>query len=146
MRRWWLAGPLVVALAATGIALATHAGGRTHDHHIVTKPALVGRISLDPAAPKPGQPVIATLSIRADRRITLTGLVLAVRDARGSSTDGAGRAYDFPDAGAVRLDAKPHTLAVAHEFPTRGTYSYFLRYRVGTSWRTLPPYNTFTVG
>lgn len=146
-RRWWLAGPVVVVLAAAVVVLGTRGpGSGSTGANVTTSPALVGRIMLDPAAAQPGAPVIATIAIRADRSMSVDALVLSVRDARGKSADAAGRDYDFPDAGPVRLGPKARTVTVGHEFPTRGTYSYFLRYRIDTRWHTLPPYNTFTVG
>lgn len=147
MRRrwWWLVAIVAAGAVSIGLVVGIRGGGKP-THQVSTKPVLVGRIDLDPTQPRPGQPVIATITIRADRAVRLGDIVLSVRDARGKSADAAGRAYDFSDTGPIQLGAKSRTLTVAHEFPARGTYSYFLRYRIGKSWKTLPPYNTFTVG
>lgn len=134
----------VVAITA-GVVLAMGDGDQAKTH-VKTKLALTGSIDLSPTAPRPGEPVIGTITIRADRPVQLADIVLSVRDSRGRSMDAAGRDYDFPATGPIRLGAKERTLTVGHQFPIRGTYSYFLRYRIGKTWHTLPPYNTFTVG
>lgn len=146
-RRWWLlasvAGVVIVVAIVFGIQ---HSGGTRDSRRVATKPVLVGSISLNASNPSPGDPVIATITLKADRSMHLDAVMLSVRDAQGRSADAAGRGFDFADAGPLDIGSQARRVTVAHQFQARGTYVYFLRYRVGRDWHVLPPYATFTVG
>jgi hypothetical protein len=147
LRRAWLAAPVVGLVIVVAVVLGVrHGDGARSDSKVETKPVIVGSISFNTMQPTPGGAVIATISLRSDRPLRLDALVLSVRDAQGRAADAAGRGFDFPDTGSIELGPKERTVTVAHEFQESGTYVYFLRYRRGSAWQVLPPYDTFTVG
>ncbi len=113
---------------------------------IVTRPVLVGTVALSTTSPGPGDTVLATVTIRADRSLRLQGITVAVRDERGRAVDAAGSSYDFPDYGPVKLDTRQKTLTSSQQYHERGTYVYFLQYRTDGRWHPLAPYSSFTVG
>ncbi|PZS36699.1 MAG: hypothetical protein DLM59_00615 [Pseudonocardiales bacterium] len=109
-------------------------------------PVLVGSVALSTTSPAPGVAVVATVTIRADRRLSLDGMTVAVRDEGGRPADAAGRSYDFPSVGAMVLGTSARTLTFAHRYRTPGAYVYFLEYRSGGGWQPLAPYASFIVG
>jgi hypothetical protein len=145
-RRWVVAPVAAVAILALILVIRTTGDRRESGAHLDTGPVLVGSVALNTTRPSPGAPVVAAISIAADRPLRLDALVLAVRDEQGHDADPAGRHYDFPDAGPISLGTEMQTVTMAHQFRHRGTYVYFLRYRRGRHWQVLPPYSTFTVG
>ncbi len=143
---WLLVACVIIAAIPVTLLLTLRSGPDQPAGRLTATPALVGSVHLDNAHPAPGTPVIATITIRADRTLPVDAMRLAVRDAKGSAADPAGRTYDFPPIGRIALGPQPQTITVAHEFPDSGTYVYYLQYRRAGKWQTLPPYNTFTVG
>ncbi|HVX46882.1 MAG TPA: hypothetical protein VHC49_23520 [Mycobacteriales bacterium] len=145
-RRWWVAAAALGVAAVLAVVFAVWRPGGGSADHTATEPVLVGSVSLTPSHPARGAAIVAKIRLSADRPLHLDALVLAVRDSRGRSSDAAGRGYDFPDAGPIRLDIHQRTLTVAQQLPDRGRYVYFLRYRRDRTWHDLPPDTAFTVG
>ncbi|NUT92168.1 MAG: hypothetical protein HOY78_09060 [Saccharothrix sp.] len=99
---------------------------------------IVGSLAVEPAEPVAGNTVVVKATISADRAVTLSKVVVRVKDEKGT-------ARDFPVLDDVRLDTTPRTVEASRRFAARGTHTYYLAYEQDGGWVSLPPWQQFTV-
>ncbi|WAL68105.1 hypothetical protein ORV05_10170 [Amycolatopsis cynarae] len=95
---------------------------------------IAGQLSLTQTGPD----VSAHLTVSADRAVTLRGLTVKVRDRTGAF-------HDFPELANIELTTVPRELVLNGHLSPPGEYTYYLAYRLGGDWVSLPPWQSITI-
>lgn len=145
-RRFDLAGPMwmfpVAAVLVVSAAVAGLSWWSEPDLLPLDPPSgavtIAGQLTLEPAAPVAGSTVTARATLSAEREVTLSALIVKVRDE-------AGTFYDFPALNNTELGTAPRDFEARRQLPAPGTYTYYLAYQLDGAWVSLPPWQRVTV-
>ncbi|XVV02625.1 hypothetical protein ACQPW3_35525 [Actinosynnema sp. CA-248983] len=137
-RRAWVGIAVAVLVAAVVVVVRLSEPELVPVDVVSGDVTIVGSLAVEPAEPVAGNTVVVRATISADRTVTLSKVVVRVKDEKGT-------ARDFPVLNDVRLETTPRAVEAQRRFATKGTFTYYLAYEQNGAWVSLPPWQQFTV-
>ncbi|GAA1295534.1 hypothetical protein [Saccharothrix xinjiangensis] len=136
--RFLIPGALA-AVAALVLVLVLTAEPDVPVADLPATPTIAGSLRLEPRLPAAGDEVEVRATLAADRPVTLRALtVRAVHY-------GTGESHDFPELRDQDLGTGTREVVLSRRFDTPGEYRYYLAYLLDDRWRSLEPWEEFTI-